>query len=46
MNCERCEYLGHMKDQYGWAFKTCSCPPYKGKFVGEIKECPIGKEIF
>ena len=46
MYCERCEYLGHAKDQYGWQFKTCNHPVNNGKFCGELKKCPINKKIF
>ena len=41
MYCERCEYLGHARDQYGWQFKTCNHPVNNGKFCGELKKCPI-----
>ena len=46
MYCERCEYLGHAKDQNGWAFKICNHPDNKGRFCGELKKCPINKVIF
>lgn len=46
MYCERCEYLGHVKDQQGWQFKTCNHPVSNGKFCGELKNCPINNKIF
>lgn len=46
MNCERCEHLVMVKAQEGFMFRACFCPPYKGISIGEIKECPINKEIF
>ena len=46
MYCERCEHLGHTKDQIGWVVKICNHPSSKGKYCAELKECPINKVIF
>lgn len=46
---KECEHCRGIKAQDGWKFKGCFCPPYRGKFIGEIKECPIkaqkGEEV-
>lgn len=39
-NNERCDYCRGINTQDGWKFRGCFYPPYKGKFVAEIKECP------
>lgn len=41
--CKGCEY-GRGVSGGGWSFLGCFHEPYKGKWVAEIKDCPIGKE--
>ena len=36
--CERCHSI---KAQDGWEFRGCFAPPNKGKFVADVKECPL-----
>ena len=38
--CEGCEYCRTVIASGQWQFYGCYCPPYKGKWVAEIKECP------
>lgn len=38
---KECEHCRGINAQDGWKFKGCFCLPYRGKFIGAIKECPI-----
>jgi hypothetical protein len=38
---KECRYCHGVKAQDGWRFKGCFCPPLKGKFLAEVKECPL-----
>ena len=40
-NNKECEYCHMISAQDGWKFRGCFHSPYKGKFISEIKECPI-----
>ena len=43
--CYMCEF-GRMISDGAWGFPACYHPPYKGKWVAEIKDCPkTAKEI-
>lgn len=39
-NNKNCEHCRGITAQDGYRFKGCFCPPFKGKFIGGIKECP------
>ncbi len=39
--CKGCEY-GRGVTAAGWSFLGCYHEPYKGKWVTEIKDCPMG----
>ena len=41
--CNPCKYRKVTGGSGGWAFFGCYHKPYNGKWVAEIKECPIGK---
>ena len=41
--CTGCEH-GKIVSGGGWSFLGCYASPYKGKWVCEIKDCPIGKK--
>lgn len=38
--CKGCEYCGSAYAQDGFNFLTCKFPPYKGKWIAEIANCP------
>lgn len=40
-NNKECEHCRIITAQDGWKFRGCFFPPYRGKFIREIKECPI-----
>lgn len=40
--CANCEYA-RVVSGGGWSFLGCYRKPYKGKWVAEIKDCPIGR---
>lgn len=35
-----CQYCHLVTAQDGWRFVGCNYPPYKKKWVAEIKKCP------
>lgn len=39
-DCEHCKYAKRVYAQDQWCFIGCHCPPYRGKWVIEIKDCP------
>ena len=39
--CEKCEHKRLVRAQDGWEFYGCFCLPYKGKWIAQIKECPL-----
>ena len=44
---ERCEGCRDCRTVYangGWSFRGCYHEPYHGKWVGEIRDCPIYHE--
>lgn len=42
--CDLCRY-GHLVYANGrWSFYECYHNPYSGKWVAEIKDCPIASE--
>ena len=41
--CNKCEHCKVTGGSGGWSFLGCYCKPYTGKWVAEIKDCPIGK---
>ena len=41
--CNPCGYCRVTGGSGGWAFLGCYHQPYNGKWVAEIKDCPIGK---
>ena len=38
--CNPCEYAREVTATGQWKFLGCYCPPYRGKWVKEIKNCP------
>lgn len=38
--CKGCKYCGSAYAQDGFKFLTCKFPPYKGKWIAEIPDCP------
>jgi hypothetical protein len=38
--CEGCKECRKIYANGGWTFYGCYYPPYKGKWVAEIKDCP------
>lgn len=38
--CNPCEFAKVVVGTGQWHFLGCYCPPYKGKWVAEIKDCP------
>ena len=40
--CDKCEHC-KVTSSGSWSFFGCYCKPYRGKWVAEIKDCPIGK---
>ena len=38
---KECGYCHSVQTQDGWRFKGCFCPPLKGMFIAEVKECPL-----
>lgn len=42
--CRKCIHASRVTSTPGgWEFLGCYCNPYKGKWVVEIKDCPIDK---
>lgn len=41
--CKKCEYRKTFYSQFGDKFLGCTYPPYKSKWVVEIKICPKEK---
>jgi hypothetical protein len=40
--CKNCKYAREINSTPGgWKFVGCTRKPYKGKWVAEIKDCPI-----
>lgn len=42
--CRKCRYCRAIFYFKGRPYYGCFHLPYKGKFLGEIEECPKGKE--
>lgn len=42
--CNPCEFSKMVIANGGYCFLGCYCPPYKGKRVAEIKDCPKIKD--
>ena len=38
--CDGCEFCKAVYANGNWSFYGCYCPPYRGKWVAEIKDCP------
>lgn len=38
--CKGCKYNRRIYANGGWSFIACYHPPYHGKWVAEIKDCP------
>ena len=38
--CEGCTFCKRVYANSQWSFFGCHYPPYKGKWVAEIKDCP------
>ena len=41
--CNPCKHAKAIHAQEGFMFLGCCCKPYKGQWVAEIKDCPIGR---
>ena len=42
--CSNCKFRHIVYTNGGWNFFGCYHEPYKGKWIAEIKECPIERE--
>lgn len=42
---EGCEYCKPVYSTGGWRFYGCFAKPYNGKWVSEIKDCPLIKKV-
>lgn len=43
--CNGCEYKGHSPEFEGnFRIEICKYPPFRGKWIAEIEECPAGKK--
>ena len=42
--CEGCKYARCITSNGNWQFTGCYHSPHVGKWVKEIKDCPMGKE--
>ena len=42
--CKPCEYGRVVVATGQFMFLGCYCEPYRGKWVAEIKNCPIGRK--
>lgn len=42
--CDSCECAKTVEANGEWTFIGCFCPPYRGKWVAEIKDCPKNPE--
>lgn len=40
--CKNCKF-GKVVSAGNWSFLVCYAEPYKGKWVAEIRVCPIGR---
>lgn len=38
--CKNCKYKRGVQATGGFRFLGCECPPYKGKWIAEIENCP------
>lgn len=43
--CHPCKYAKVINAGDNWVFLSCWHEPYRGKWVAEIKDCPVGKEV-
>lgn len=43
--CHPCKYAKVINAGNNWVFLSCWYEPYRGKWVAEIKDCPVGKEV-
>lgn len=43
--CSRCRYKGHSETQDHLRIEVCRCPPYNGKWIAEIENCPKVDEV-
>jgi hypothetical protein len=41
--CENCKHCREIEALGGWRFFGCFYRPYRGKWIEEIKECPMSK---
>ena len=41
-NDRECDHCHGVNAQDGWRFRGCFCPPNRGKYVADVKECPLG----
>lgn len=39
-----CEHCHGVKAQDGWRFRGCFCPPNKGKYIADVKDCPTNAQ--
>lgn len=42
--CRGCSFVKEVKGSFDFRFFGCFCPPFKGKWVSEIKDCPKDKK--
>ena len=42
-NIHLCEYARMITANGGWSFYGCTHEPFRGKWIAEINECPLGK---
>lgn len=40
-NDKECEHCHGVNAQDGWRFRGCFFPPNKGKYVADVRECPL-----
>lgn len=43
-HCGKCEHSNGIFAQDGFMFLGCKFPPYRGKWVAQIEECPKEKK--
>lgn len=43
--CMDCIHSSFVYSGRNFRFIGCFCEPYKGKWVAELRECPLGKEV-
>ena len=43
-HCRKCEYSYRFSSQDGCWFIGCKYPPFRGRWVAQIEECPKDKD--